>query len=223
MPANHVIINQAGVAFFAAPSVAGVTGEGMPVRVNLTDILRHFRPWPFSPFGSISDFPGQDPHDGIGTITRNQIAPVALDSVRSELLHAVAVTPSPCADNCRDNTSVNQKLKPPVRKVKILGIDYAHILRQIRLPSLVFQAGRKEVLIGIGTADDVDHIEAFRFSVGGQFLKPLPDHPLTETFPPGVRQPQKWRAVSMFEVTLARRRLHETMLQQGFVAFVGTD
>ena len=164
--ADHVEVDHRDVVLGNAPSLARVAGERVMVRIDAPEIGRHFGPWAMPRLCFFRNLTSQDPHHRIGAVARNQVAPVPLEVDSSEFLHAVAVASSPRTDNRRHDSGVREMLEPPVRIVKVLGIDHAHVLRQVRLSALILQTGREEVFVRIRSADNLHHGKAFGLAVG---------------------------------------------------------
>ena len=61
---------------------------------------------------------------------------------------------------------------------------------------------------GIKPGDDLNDIETFLFAVGSErfeFIRPM--QPMAKSHPPGIAQPEKWRAVRVLQET----RLSQTI------------
>ena len=166
---DHVIINQSFItrAASTAPAIVGMDSERMVVGVNAAQIPGHFGPISLSPFRAETNFTRQNPDHPIGSVTRDQITPVPLEIGSPESLHAVAITPPPCADNRWHKSGVHEMFDPPVRGLKILRIDHTHILRQVWLTAFILQAWLEEIFIGIRSADNLHHGESLGLAVCG--------------------------------------------------------
>lgn len=63
----------------------------------------------------------------------------------------------------------------------------------------------------------------FDATVGGQFLKTLPGHPLAQALPPRISQPEERGAIGMLEMPFVPGHSEKAMFEQRIIARVGGD
>ena len=143
-----------------------------------------------------------------------------LDAGDSGILQAVAVGPSPAADDRRHDACLRQVLDAAVGVLEICRIHDSEILGQIRFPSFVLPAGLEASFIRINAANDLYDGKTLGLAVGCEFLEPFPAQPLAQPLPPCVAEPEKRRAVLMLEVPPVWGHAERSMEIQAIVAAV---
>ena len=208
---DHVEIHRRRVVFRAAPAMTRVAGKRSVKGIETPHMIRQLSPGTFVPFGFLGNFAGKDPEDRIRSIAAHEVTPVALQALKPNRLHAIAIPTPPGADDHRRETALDEVLDAAVGVVKILGIHLFKLHRLVGQAALIRHACLKETLVGIRPANDLDGIESLLLAIGGEFLKSLPCHPLAEVLPPGISQPKKRRAVRVREGVLVLRYSHRPM------------
>jgi hypothetical protein len=125
---------------------------------------------------------------------------VPLQASRADRLHAVAVSTTPGPHNRRSNARVHQMFQATISAVEILWIHPVELDGFVREPALIREPRFEKPLLGIGSTNDLHHVEALGLPIGGQFLKTLPGHSLAQILPPRVAQPEERCAVRVLEM-----------------------
>ena len=131
--------------------------------------------------------------------------------------------PTPAADDRGHDPRVDETLDPPICIVEIYRVNADKVLF-VRHSSFVFPTRIKGRLVRIrSAADDLDHAKALGLAVGRKFLKAFPGQPFAQAFPPGITQPEEWRAISMFKVPVILGHADRSVVIQRVVARVRHD
>ena len=175
-------------------------------------------PWTLVPFGFLGNLTCQNPKNRIRSIAGHEVTPVALQALKPNRLHAIAIPTPPGADDHRRETALHEVLDAAVREIEIRGIHILEFHRLVGQTALVRHARLEETLVGIRPANDLDGSETLLLAIGGKFLKSLPSHPLAEVLPPSIGQPKKRRSVRVREGSLVLRYPHRAVFVERVVA-----
>ena len=146
-------------------------------------------------------FAGDAPDHGPGPVAGDQVAPVLLQFRDA---HPGAEI-SPGAHEAGRQALLDQIPQPLVGRVEIFR-PHAGVLGLPREALLVGPARIEGRHVGIEAGDDLDDGEAFFRPVRGEALDiGRPVQPVAESHPPGVAEPEKRRAVAMFQKAMVRR------------------
>jgi hypothetical protein len=117
---------------------------------------------------------------------------------------------SPCADDAWHQATVAQILNAFVRGIEVLGID-ARIIGRPWKPAFTKPALIERRHVRVESGDNLHCIETFGDAVRCELLKLIPMQPSREPHPPGIGQPEKWRAIGVLQMTLIRRYFDRTV------------
>lgn len=146
---------------------------------------------------------------------RHQVSPVPLQPLDPCHLHRVAVVSRPGTDNSGDNPLLNKVLEAAVRILEIDGVDPGERSVQVRSPAFILPHLLKCILVGVRPAHNLNHGETLGRAVGRQFAETVPRQPFGKTFPPGIPEPEKGRAVGMGKMPVVRGHLNRTWRYNG--------
>ena len=143
------------------------------------------------------------------------------------LLHPLDAGPrqviTPRTDDAGHDAHVDQVLHPAIGRVEVLG-PHARVIRLPRKAGFVAAALVEGRHVGIQPGHDLHDVESLLAPVGGERLKFIrPNDPLAQAHPPGIGQPQKGRAVGMFQMPPVGRDAQRPVAEQRIVAVVGGD
>src|SRR5438477_1526044 len=153
------------------------------------------------------------------TVTRNEIPPMFLQFLHAHPRHEI----SPRPDNARRETFIDQITEALVCRIEIVRPN-PRVIGLPRVARLIRAARIERKHVGIKAGYDLDNIEAFGSPVCGEFLKLLgPAQPMAEAHPPGVAQPEEWRAVGVLEVSFVWRDSDLAVAKQRVLSAVCAD
>ena len=218
---DHVVVDDVFVAGLASPATSRMRREGGLIGVDISDISAHLGPWSLAPFAVVVQLPGQDPHDRIGAVAGDQVAPMPLEPVDPGNLHRIAVAPSPGAHDRRDHSGIDQVQQPSVGEVPVVRIELFVVPGVIGHSAFIFPHRFEGSLVRIRSGDDLHDGKSLLLPVRRQFLEAIPSQPLGQALPPGVTQPQERRAVSVLKVAPVLADCKLAMSVERVVAGVG--
>src|SRR5690606_38097611 len=107
--------------------------------------------------------------------------------------------------------------------VKVFGTD----MRIVFLPwktRFVRTARIERVHVGIKSRDDLHDVESLLHAIGGELFETLrPAEAMAEPHPPRVTQPEKRRAIRVFEMAFVFRDAHGAVPMERIFPVVGFD
>src|SRR5437588_5524370 len=130
---------------------------------------------------------------------------------------------TPRADNARHEALLHQIEQAFIRRIEVFGPD-ARVIGLPRVACLVRAARIEREHVGIKPGDDLNDIEPFFLTVSRKLLEFIRKmQAMAQSHPPGVAEPEEWRAVGVFEKSFVGSHAYRAMHVERILAGVWFD